>query len=152
MKKDFIRDYATEAFRLYAAMGQPTRNAAAEQIYQAALQSCEFKDPKVAVICAENAVKAAAPVLDDISAAEKTIKILEQAEKTHIVRAVTDVYFARPTEPLRRGDVSYRANKCALSIPASEQSVYRWLKEARLLFAATRGLRLPNEKEKAEGF
>lgn len=142
MKKDFVRDYATEAFRLYAAMGKPTRTEAAEQIYQNALRDCEFKDPKAAVICAESAVKAAAPVLDDISATEKTIELLERAEKVYIIRAITDVYFAHPKEPLRRGDISHRANKCALSIPASEQSVYRWLKEARLLFAEMRGLRI----------
>ena len=76
MKKDFTRDYATEAFRLYAAMGKPSYEEATKQIYEAALNDCEFKDPEIANLSAEAAVSNATPLLLDILAVEKTIDIL----------------------------------------------------------------------------
>ena len=105
MKKDFTRDYATEAFRLYAAMGKLSYEEATKQIYEAALNDCEFKDPEIANISAEAAVNNATPLLLDILAVEKTIDILERGNKTHIARAISDVYFVQPEQPLRRGDI-----------------------------------------------
>lgn len=142
MKKDFTRDYATEAFRLYAAMGKPSYEEATKQIYEAALNDCEFKDPEIANISAEAAVNNATPLLLDILAVEKTIDILERGNKTHIARAISDVYFVQPEQPLRRGDITARVRRYSLTAFSSERNVYLWLKEARLLFAAVRGLRI----------
>lgn len=142
MKKDITRDYATEAFRLYAAMGKPSYEEATKQIYNAALNDCEFKNPETANIAAETAVRNAAPLLLDILAVEKTIDILERGNKAHIARAVFDVYFVQPDQPLRRGDITARVQYHSLTAFASERNIYLWLKEARLLFAAVRGLRI----------
>lgn len=148
MKKDFTRDYATEAFRLYAAMGKPTYDEAKQIIYNKALSDCEFKEPEVATQTAEIAVEKATPLLLDILAVEKTIDILTRGGKTHIVRAVEDVYFVQPKLPIRRGDITARARRHSIITPTSMPSVYRYLKEARMLFAAVRGLRLPENAEK----
>ena len=75
-------------------------------------------------------------------AADKTIDLLERGEKGHIVDALKAVYFIYPLQPLRRGDISGRVRRFALTYPAEERTVYRWLKEARLLCAAIRGLRI----------
>lgn len=147
MKKDFTRDYATEAFRMYAAMNKPTYKEAAKMIYDKALKECEFQNPELANLAAESAVTKATPTLLDIMAVEKTISILQSGNKSHIAKAVSDVYFTQPTLPLRRGDISARVRRHSLEAFSSERNIYLWLKEARLLFAALRGLRISEADE-----
>lgn len=142
MKKDFISDYTTAAFRLYAAMGRPTYEAARNNIYKAELSKRNAFDPATAVSQAEIAVEKQEPMLLDILAVEKTIEQLERSEKPHIVDALKEVYFACPLQPLHKGDISGRVRRFALICPVDERTVYRWLKEARLLCAAIRGLRI----------
>ena len=142
MKKDFTRDYVTEAFRLYAAMGQPTYERAKADIYNAELAKHSGNNPSVAIAQAEAAVNNNAPMLLDILAAERTMDLLERGDKEYIVEAVKAVYFTEPNAPLCRGDISKRVRYHALSCPTDERTVYRWLKEARLLCAAVRGLRI----------
>jgi hypothetical protein len=142
MKKDFTRDYVTEAFRLYAAMGKPTYEDAKATIYKAELMNYKSFDPATAVQQAEIAVEKKEPMLLDILAVDKTIELLERGEKPHIIAAVKAVYFAYPQQPIRKGDISDRVRHFALLCPTDERTVYRWLKEARLLCAAIRGLRI----------
>lgn len=142
MKKEHTRDYVTEAFRLYAAMGQPTYERAKADIYNAELAKHSGNNPSVAIAQAEAAVNNNAPMLLDILAAERTMDLLERGDKEYIVEAVKAVYFVRPTAPLRRGDISKRVRYHSLNYPADERTIYRWLKEARLLYAAIRGLRI----------
>lgn len=142
MKKDFTRDYTTAAFRLYAAMGQPTYEQARRRIYETELIKHSEDDPSIAIAQAEVAVNNNAPLLLDIMAAEKSIELLERGKKEYIVAAVKAVYFTDPDAPLRRGDISKRVRHHSLSCPTDERTVYRWLKEARLICAAIRGLRI----------
>lgn len=95
---------------------------------------------------AENAIKHSEPMLLDILAVERTLEMLELGEKQHIARAVRDVYFVQPFKPLRKGDITDRVRWVSLAEPVSEKQVYQWLKYARLLCAAVRGLRL-DEKD-----
>lgn len=148
MKKDFTRDYATEAFRLYAAMGKPTYDAARNAIYEAEVEKRSSFDPATAISQAEIAVEKQTPLLLDIMAVEKTMELLERGGKPHIVEAVSAVYFTYPLQPLRKGDISGRVRRYSLSCPTDERAVYRWLKEARLLCAAVRGLRITDADEK----
>lgn len=148
MKKDFTRDYVTEAFRLYAAMGKPTYEDAKATIYKAELMNYKSFDPATAVQQAEIAVEKKEPMLLDILAVEKTIELLERGKKPHIIAAIKEVYFAYPLQPLRKGDISGRVRRYSLQCPTDERTVYRWLKEARLLCAAIRGLRITDADEK----
>ena len=142
MKKDFTRDYTTATFRLYAAMGQPTYEQARRCIYETELIKHSEDDPSIAIAQAEVAVNNNVPLLLDIMAAEKSIELLERGKKGYIVAAVKAVYFTEPAAPLRRGDISKRVRYYTLSCHTDERTVYRWLKEARLLCAAMRGLRI----------
>lgn len=144
MKKDFTRDYTTEMFRVYAAAGAPTYERARARIYEHELSKRADSEPLIAVRQAEIAVENQTPFLLDILAVDKTIKLLEQGGKQHIIEAVKAVYFTRPTAQLRKGDITYLVHKFALGFPIDERTVYRWLKEARLLCAAVRGLRISN--------
>ena len=141
VKKDFTRDYATEAFRLYAAMGKLSvkdieKNSEDEANRESGAQ------PEVAYFIKKNKTEKMTPLLLDIMAVEKTIEILEVGGKIHIVRAVADVYFVQPAQPLRRGDITMRVRRHSLTAFVSERNVYLWLKQARLLFASLRGLRI----------
>lgn len=148
MKKDFTRDYVTEAFRLYACLGCPTYEQIRNKIYSEELNKLSFVSPGEAVTLAEVAADKQTPLLLDILAVNKTLDILEQGGKVHIAAAIKAVYFAYPFQPLRRNDISNRVHYYALCCPADERSVYRWLKEGRLLCAAIRGLRITETEQK----
>ena len=65
MKKDYIRDYATEAFRFWASCGCPTYKQAADRIYERTLGE-NSSDPERALELAEMAVNEAQPELLDM--------------------------------------------------------------------------------------
>lgn len=142
MKKDFIRDYATAAFRLYAALGKPSYDTASQRVYNKAIAKYERMNPAIAVSQAEIAVANSTPVLLDILAVNETLAMLDKGGKLYICRALQAVYFIQPNKPLRKGDISARVLRYALCVPTDERTVYRWLKEGRDLFAALRGLRI----------
>lgn len=145
MKKDFTRDYVTEIFRVYAAAGMPTYEDARARVYKAELFARSSMDAETAISQAEIATEKRTPYLLDILAAEKTFELLERGGKSAIAQAVKAVYCVNPLQPLRRGDITSRVQRFAFTYPAEARSVYRWLKEARLLCAAVRGLRISDE-------
>lgn len=148
MEKDFTKQYTTEAFRLFARLGCPSYERAREIVYQQELNKRSECPPDIAVVQAERAVEKQTPTLLDILAVEETITLLEKGEKSNIVKAVKAVYFVNPQQHLRRGDISNRVRRFAITYPADERTVYRWLKEARLLCAAIRGLRISDADER----
>lgn len=148
MKKDNIRDYATEAFRFYAACGRLTaaqlEQKVREDIYKQSKReyfrsgSGMLGDATAyAVMRAEDAVREVQAELEDILAVEKTLQALNRMES----QAVEIVYFADAERPLERNDISDRVHQAELTIPASERSIYGWLYKARKIFAEERGLR-----------
>ena len=144
MKKDRTRDYATDAFRLYASLGKPKYEELKKRIYNDAL-FCENAEPSRAIIKANSEIENNTPLLLDVMAVEKTIDILIQGKKEHIVKAIESVYFVTPYKPLHKNEVIDRVRYFAQELPASERAVFYWLKEARLLFAAIRGLRINDD-------
>lgn len=145
MKKDRIKDYATAAFRDFAAGGCKSFETLRNEIYNAALldAASELKKkspPLSAVVRAEKAVEDATPFLLDMLAVEKTLAMLESGNKDYIAAAVRAVYFTDARIPLHKHVISSRVRRFAAELPASEITVYRYLKQARQLFAAVRGL------------
>ena len=116
MRKDNIRDYATAAFREYARLGSPSSVEHLER---------------------DNAALAA-----DLRAVKETLRILDAEGNRYIADAVRAVYFAAPSSPLLKGEISARVAAFAKEYPTCERCVYRWLKRARGLFARLRGLRI----------
>lgn len=114
MKKDLIRDYATEAFRTYARMG-----------------------------CPAEAVHSGDAALDaDIAAVQRTLHYFSAGGREGVVEAVKAVYFVSPGVEIGKGDISARVERYAAEYYASVRSVYGWLQKARLRFAKERGLRV----------
>ncbi len=114
MKKDLIRDYATDAFRLYARMGCPS-----------------LKE-----IGGEGATAA------DLRAVCEVLRILSLQGKEDVIAAVRAVYFVAPRQEIERGSISARVEVFSTEYHTSVPSVYRWLRVARSLFAKVRGLRV----------
>lgn len=152
--KDYLRDYCTEAFRFYACNGM-NADKYKQKIYDEALEqqkrmekSCGISCPtEAAIIRAENAVDEKLAEIKDMEAVEMTIAELEAAGRNHdIVQAIKIVYFQDAGKELEPGDISLRVHAAELDIPASERSVYRYLKKARMMFAEHRGLRINIKK------
>ena len=152
-KKDNIRDYATAAFRFYAACGKLTsaelEQMVRDRIYQQSKREflrsgsgTPISPTEYAAMKAEDAVRDLQAELMDIIAVEKTLVRLNLQQR----KAVEIVYFADPEKDLERNDISNRVHRAELSIPASEKSVYRYLKKAREIFAEERGLRIDGKK------
>ena len=148
MKKDNIRDYATEAFRFYAACGKLTAEQLKQKIYDDIYRQSKKEHLRsgsgihsdataYAVIAAEEALKDMKAEFEDIIAVEKTLYRLRR----HAKQAVEIVYFTDADKPLHKGDISERVQKASNQIPADVSMVYEWLWDARRIFAEERGLR-----------
>ncbi len=153
MKKDNIRDYATEAFRFYAACGKLTsaelEQMVRDRIYQQSKREflrsgsgMPISPTEYAAMKAEDAVRDLQAELMDIIAVEKTLKRLNAQQR----KAVEIVYFTDAEKDLEKNDISDRVHRAELHIPASERSIYGWLFKARKIFAEERGLRIDGQK------
>lgn len=153
MKKDNIRDYATEAFRFYAACGKLTMEQLKQKIYDDIYEQSRKEYLRngsgmpsdataYAVIAADEALQSMKAEFEDIIAVEKTMIRLPRDHK----KAVEMVYFEAADKPLQKGDISGRVCAASIAIHVDESSVYRYLAYARKIFAKERGLRL-TEKE-----
>lgn len=145
MRKDRITDYATAAFKDYAKYGATSRELASKLYSRAALTAAEHigvEAPKnnvgAAIAAAEKTTEECAPLLADMEAVERTFEHLKN--KGHIIDAVKAVYMAEPFQPLSQREIGRRVINFAVNYPADVRTVYKWLKQARQLFAFYRGL------------
>lgn len=150
MKKNHTRDYATEAFRFYKAVGGV--EAYKDKIWNEALKRREVSEIKgtgisnpteADIMRAERAVETAFAEVADLEAVERTLYIISRSIYGREIRqAIEIVYFTDAGKELKRGDIQARVHKAGLHIPASEKTVYRYLAKARETFSTERGLRL----------
>ena len=149
MSIDICRDYVTSAFRFYARNGKSTEKFK-KKIYIEAIKSGMIRtgakgsgisSPTEAVIvAAERAVNDKLAEINDMEAVEKTLAELFVLRKYETLQAVDIVYFKGCVE--KNEDIKRKVHIAELNIPASESSIYRWLKLARKIFANERGLRV----------
>ena len=116
--RDTTRDYTIAQFRLYAALGYPSK----------------------AQVIADKTMHQALRL--DLLAVIDTLNALTSSGKDYICQAVSAVYFVAPTAALHKGEINLRVTKFAISNYTDERTVWRWLKEARLLCAKLRGLNI----------
>ena len=114
--RDSTRDYTIAQFRLYASLGYPSK----------------------AQVIADKTMHQALRL--DLLAVIDTLNALTSSGKDYICQAVSAVYFVAPTAALHKGEINLRVTKFAVSNYTDERTVFRWLKEARLLCAKLRGL------------
>lgn len=147
MKKDYLRDYCTEAFRFYAKSGG--RSAFLRSIEDDIIKSKGsgiYKPTEAALVNKERIISEHAAELEDIEAVSKVLFCLDMCQHREVIKAIEIVYFADCWKDLDRGDIQTRVHKAELTIPASERSIYNWLKDARNMFAKERGLRIKSKK------
>ena len=121
--RDTTRDYTIAQFRLYALLGYPNKaQVVADETMHRALQL-------------------------DLLAVIDTLNALTNSGKDYICQAVSAVYFVAPTKPLHKGEINLRVTKFAINNYTDERTVFRWLKEARLLCADYRGLNIGTDKD-----
>lgn len=145
MKKDFIRDYATEAFVYWARHGCPSYDEAVERVRARALRRAYGSDPQRASAYADAEVDKAAAGLCDIMACAETFRILDNTGKGLVCDAVRAVYMVEPWKKPKQQDISSRVFKFAMKVPLSERQVWYYLDEARKTFALMRGLRVDED-------
>lgn len=114
--RDTTRDYTIAQFRIYAALGCPSK----------------------AQIISDKTMRQALQL--DLLAVIDTLNALTSSGKDYICQAVSAVYFVAPTAALHKGEINLRVTKFAINNYTDERTVFRWLKEARLLCAKLRGL------------
>lgn len=153
IKKCNIRDYATSAFRFYAAMGKLSSNDIKKKIKEIIYTESKREYFKLGIKggysdCVAYALEKSEREMEyfkneilDIIAVENTLARVDKDTK----RAIEIVYFTDAKKPLQKNDISDRVHKAELAIPASERQVYYSLKKARLIFAEERCLRIENE-------
>lgn len=121
--RDTTRDYTIAQFRLYASLGYPNK----------------------AQVVADKTMHRALRL--DLLAVIDTLDALTSSGKDYIRQAVSAVYFVAPTAALHKGEINLRVTKFAVSNYTDERTVFRWLKEARLLCADYRGLNIGTDKD-----
>lgn len=154
MKKDFIRDYATEAFRFYAAIGIGCEELKA-RIKEDALKEIRKRENIVRtgdggspteheLIYQEEKLQERIAEILDIEAVEKTLeeyKARNNRKSEDALQLIRDVYFKKPKDKLEKKDISSRVDISSQHLGIAKSTAYKYLKEARLLFAFNRGLR-----------
>jgi hypothetical protein len=151
MKKDHIRDYATEAFRFYALIGvsaieyrEKIRTEAINIVVKRMGKSSKGGSPTEAqLIYAEKVIEEKISEIQDLEAVEKTLKEFEADVFTRVTMLplIKIVYFTEAGKEIKKGEIRDRVIKACNDLNISESTAYRYLKRARLLFAHNRGLR-----------
>lgn len=148
MVKSNYRDYAVSAFRFFAEAG--SSRAYREMILADVAQTHAdgpaakgYGSPTEAqVMRGEMALDNARAELADLEAVERTLDRIDHDRRAREMRqAVRMVYMTDPDVDMDRAEISRRVAQASIMIPASERSVYYWLRLARDFFAEERGLR-----------
>ncbi|WP_017416780.1 hypothetical protein [Clostridium tunisiense] len=149
--KDYLRDYATAAFRFYAKNGMSAEKFK-QKIYFETLDEIKRKETyaksgvskptEEALIKAEKAVNERISEILDMEAVDKVLAELEARHKIEVLKAIKIVYFKDSDKELQLGDIKDRVIKASVEIGASDRNIYRWLKQSRELFSYQRGLRI----------
>lgn len=146
MKKEFIRDYATDALRYWAKEGKPSYEEAVERIRKKAIRRAGDVDPQKALAFADAELEKRSSALADIMACAELWRVLRENGRGYICDAVEAVYFAEPYRALRRGEITGRVRRFATEAYVGETTVYNWLADARRLFAVMRGMRIDEDE------
>jgi len=152
--KDYLKDYATTAFRFYARNGRSAEDYK-KKIHDDAIAAIKRREirtkgnggspTEAMMIEAENMIAFKMAEIKDMEAVEATLKqieVMRYGQGYEIKQAIEIIYFKDPYKELVKGQLTERVQIAISSIPASERSIYRSLRKARDIFAMERGLRI----------
>ncbi len=147
LKKDNVRDYATEAFRYWASVGCPTYDEAVARIKKRALEKAKGQSAEIKAAFVSACIDQRQGALADIKACDECFCYLRAHGKECVCSAVREIYMAFPRKRLARGELSGRAVRFGMENYYSAAQVYRFLEEACDRFAVYRGLRCLGEDD-----
>lgn len=148
MRKTHYRDYATEAFRLFAREGSAEEYK--KRIYREAIEQrgggggtqSRKSSVEAGIIRAEAALEKNMAAIQDLAAVEEAYRKIKNHPAGHeIIKAVAMVYGKYPDTPLTKGEITSRVNRAAYTLKMEQRTVYRYLARAAEEFARARGLR-----------
>lgn len=151
MKKDHIRDYATEAFRFYAKTNMSAIEYK-EMIRVEAISTIAKREgtgtsggspTEALLIYGEKVVEEKVSEIEDLESVEKTLKEFSTSHVgiTTIIPLIKTVYFTEASRDIKKGEIRDRVIRSCSELNISESTAYRYLRKARLLFAHNRKLR-----------
>lgn len=135
------RDIATDAFRLYASLGCPTREAYEEMIRAGVAAKYANESDEQLSRRMHTAYAASKQAILDIDAVNKVMRQLEDGGRAEIIGAIRAVYFEEPRRRTYKGEIEARVLRYASTeCPAGRRTVYAWLRRAREMFFRARGM------------
>lgn len=147
LKKDNVRDYATEAFRYWASVGCPTYDEAVARIKKRALEKAKGQSAEIKAAFVSACIDQRQGALADIKACDECFCYLRAHGKECVCSAVREIYMAFSRKRLARGELSGRVVRFAMDNFYGERTVYKFLDEACERFAGYRGLRQDSEHD-----
>lgn len=159
MKKDHLRDYATHAFREYAAAGCPTYDQLRYKLIAEAMASSGerlnvksgiiYKPTEAQIEAAERQLENAEGYLHDLKSVASTIEEIKSYWNGEIILScLKAVYFTLPKRKLRKGEISERVRHIADTEHICERTVFNYLDIAREVFSKKRKLNTGEDVEK----
>ena len=145
--KESYMDCVTAIFVRTALLKYPTREEYTRRIREDVYKRLATLNPQIIVARADGSVSASKPIIEDLDAVEKTFQNLAERNKEYIINAVKAIYFPYGgTTKIPNKIIKERILAFATDFHADERTVYRWLKEARMICAFYRGITI-NEPE-----
>lgn len=148
MKKKHYRDYATEAFRFWSQEGPADKykqrlwDEAIRKQHQAEGRAGISNPTEAAIKRAENELQQKEAQVLDLDAVDQTMKIIRALPSgMEMIEALRMVYMEEASRDFKRGEIQSRIIHAAQKLGTSDSTVYRWLAQARYIFAYERGLR-----------
>lgn len=135
------RDIATDAFRLYASLGCPTRDAYEQMIRAGVAAKFAHESDEQLSRRMRTAYMTNKQAILDIDAVNEVMRQLEAKGRTEIIGAIRAVYFEEPRRRTYKGEIEARVTRyAAIECPAGRRTVYAWLRRAREMFFRARGM------------
>jgi hypothetical protein len=134
-------DTVTAIFARVASLRYPTAEEYEARVRNDVNARLFRLSPKIIVAKADAAVSTSKPIIADINAVHATFSNLTDRNREYIIQAVKAVYFPyKGVARIPNKVISERVLSFATSNYSTPLTVYRWLKEARVLCAYYRGL------------
>ena len=141
MLKEWTRDYATGAFIRYANRGCPTVEEYEKRVRDDVYRRLCTLPPNLIVMRAEAALSARRPLIEDFLAVRRALEFFNTKDREWVPMAISVIFKglseARPTS---KNEITERVRAFSQEHYISESSVWRVLKQARLLFSRYRGI------------
>ena len=141
MLKEWTRDYATGAFIRYANRGCPSAEEYEQAVKEDVYRRLATLPPNVIVMKAEAALSARRPLIEDFLAVRRALEFFNTKDREWVPMAVSVIFKGLSEDrPTSKNEITQRVRAFSQDQYISEASVWRALKQARLLFSRYRGI------------